>query len=139
MLFLFIDQYNYNQPPLSLRGATCESMLLHRHLLDFGGCFILRGGERDGKSTTEEEVYNLTGCAQEGEVEMELPSIVYLGAGLAMMGGYHLWDKNFRKRRCIICGDTLRSRSKYYCRICFLDRTRMKGVLPNAKGMFDMW
>jgi hypothetical protein len=40
MLFLFLDQYNYNQPPLSLRGATCESMLLRRHLLDLGGCFI---------------------------------------------------------------------------------------------------
>jgi len=55
MLFLFLDRYQYNQPPLSLRGATCESMSLHRHLLDFGGCFIF--DERRG--------LNSTGCAQE--------------------------------------------------------------------------
>mgnify|MGYP006992526323 CR=1 FL=1 len=70
----------------------------------------------------------------EGEVKMELPSIVYLATGLGMMGGYHLWDKRFRKRRCVICGDTLRTRSKSYCQSCFLDRARMKGGAAKCQG-----
>jgi len=44
MLFLFIDQHNYNQPPISLRGATCESMLLHRHLLGLRRLFCFFHG-----------------------------------------------------------------------------------------------
>jgi hypothetical protein len=47
MLFLFLDQHNYNRPQYPLRGATCESMLLQRHLFGYWGFFIFqpKGGE----------------------------------------------------------------------------------------------
>jgi len=41
MFFLFIGQYNYNQPPKSSEEPTCrKSMLPQDTLFDFGGFFI---------------------------------------------------------------------------------------------------
>ena len=41
MLFLFLGQYNHNQPPISLREPTCpKSTLPSHHLGDCGGSFF---------------------------------------------------------------------------------------------------
>ncbi len=56
MLFLFIDQYNYNQPPLSLRGATCKARYSIDTFWILGAVlFSGKGGESDEMSNLWEE------------------------------------------------------------------------------------
>lgn len=50
MLFLFIDQHNYNQPPISLREPTCRKSTLPLRTLEIAEAFLFsgKGGERMG-------------------------------------------------------------------------------------------
>jgi tRNA(Ile2) C34 agmatinyltransferase TiaS len=63
---------------------------------------------------------------------MELPTFYSLGLGLLSMGAYHVWDKNFKKRKCQKCGVRVKSTGHYYCASCFTERAREKGVTQDV-------
>ena len=54
MFFLFVDQYNYNQPPKSLREPTCRKSTLPHDTLGIAEAllFLVKGGEKEVKVET---------------------------------------------------------------------------------------
>ena len=63
---------------------------------------------------------------------MELPTVYYLGLGLASMFTYHFWDKYLHQVHCQRCGQKVKRTGHYYCYPCFMEKAREKEVIQNV-------
>jgi hypothetical protein len=53
VLFLFLGQYNYNQPPISLREPTCLKSTLPHDTLEIAEALLFLGKGGDGNAESE--------------------------------------------------------------------------------------
>ena len=74
------------------------------------------------------------GCGGQEE-RMELPTVYYMGLGLASMFTYHYWDKHLRKQKCRRCGQKVKRTGHYYCYPCFTERAREEAIRYVDQGL----